>query len=155
MKDVVHREIDIGSESVESIWPCLRDVDLLSSCSSAIKDVAAVEPDVSWSVVLKRRVGRFEMSAPLQVEIAAEEVGRRIAIVGRGIDRKMGARLEFDAALTVADGAAADRLSLELSYEMTGQLASLGSGVIRRHASELVDEFCTNLAAALTKRSDR
>ena len=157
MRHELRRELEVRAGAIEEIWPLLRDVDMLSSCSTAVGEVSVDEPDVSWLVTLRRRIGRFEMTAPVKVKIVEEDVGRRLAIRGEGTDRKLGARLELDASLSVLshEGAETLVLLLELDYQMTGQLASLGSAVVRRHAVEMVDEFSGNLVDALSRGVDR
>jgi carbon monoxide dehydrogenase subunit G len=136
----------------EKVWPRLRDVDLLASCSTAVGGVKELVPGQEWSVNLIRRVGRFQLAAPLVITIVGEDDGKALRVQARGSDRKIGARLDVDASMEMEDlGDEGVRLFLRGQYEVTGRIASLGSGVVRRHATELVDEFSTNFSAALAQ----
>lgn len=151
MKSAAQTSIEIENCSIEDMWPRLHDVNMLASCSSAIDDVAEVEPGNAWTAYFTRRVGRFGISVPLRIDMVSDVAGEAITIRGQGLDRKMGSRLSFDAEMRVAEPNAegTSRLALTVEYELTGQVASMGSAVVRKHAEELVSEFGENLARAL------
>src|SRR5690606_3565547 len=119
----------------------LRDVELLSRCSSAIDEVNEKISGKEWSVVLRRRVGRFSVAAPLTVTVVGESELQWLRVHGRGTDTKIGARLDVIAEMQVEQDESGVRLTLDGSYEMTGRIASLGASIVRRHADEMVDEF--------------
>jgi carbon monoxide dehydrogenase subunit G len=154
MQDAFVREMTVSRVRGEDVWPLLRDVDMLAGCSSAIGQVEERKLGQEWSVSLIRKVGRFQMAAPLDVVILSEDEGKELRVEARGTDRKIGARLNVDASMEMDTTDQGDvRLRLRGHYEVTGRIASLGSAIVRRHAIELVDEFSQNLVVAVERRA--
>jgi carbon monoxide dehydrogenase subunit G len=154
MQDTFVREMTVRDALAQDVWPLLRDVELLASCSSAVENEQETTPGTAWTVDLIRKVGRFRLAAPLTVAIVGEEEGRALRIQARGTDRKIGTRLDVEASMeleTVGDTGV--RLTLQGGYEVTGRIASLGSGIVRRHATELIDEFCQGFVSAVEQRT--
>lgn len=155
MQDSFVREMTVRGAAGQEVWPLLRDVDLLASCSTAVGDVQERVEGTEWSVSLVRKVGRFQLAAPLTVAVVGEEEGSVLKVQALGTDRKIGARLDVDASMKMEDLPGGVRLVLTGRYEVTGRIASLGSGIVRRHATEMIDEFVQNFPAAVERRNGR
>lgn len=135
------------------IWEFLHDERSMAECSQHIHDVQMTSPGGAWSAVLTSRIGRFTVSAPLTVTIVEEELGEWLSVEARGHDRKVGTRLHVTAVLRRENGdpeagtEAGSRLHLEGCYEVTGKVANLGSGIVRRHAESMVEDFWTTFTS--------
>jgi carbon monoxide dehydrogenase subunit G len=154
MRETFQRVMTVKGVDVADVWTSLRDVELLASCSSAIGEVAEKVPEKEWSVVLKKTVGRFSVSAPLTVAIVDESEPQSLRVHGRGSDTKIGARLDVTASMQIERIEAGVQLTLDGAYEMTGRIASLGASLVRRHANEMIDEFGGNLPQAMVAAAD-
>lgn len=154
MRETFQRVMTVKGVDVAGVWTSLRDVELLASCSSAIGEVTEKVPDKEWSVVLKKTVGRFSVSAPLTVAIVDESEPQSLRVHGRGSDTKIGARLDVTATMQIEQSEAGVQLTLDGAYEMTGRIASLGASLVRRHANEMIDEFSGNLPQAMVSAAD-
>jgi uncharacterized protein len=154
MRETFRRVMTVKEVDVADIWTSLRDVELLASCSTAIGEVIEKVPEKEWSVVLKKTVGRFSVSAPLTVAIVDEVEPRSLRVHGRGTDTKIGARLDVTASMEIEPTEAGVQLTLDGAYEMTGRIASLGASLVRRHGNEMIDEFTRNLPQAMESATD-
>ncbi len=149
MRETFRRVMVVREVDVADVWTSLRDVELLASCSSSIGGVTEKVPDKEWSVVLKKTVGRFSVSAPLTVAIVDESEQQWLRVHGRGSDTKIGARLDVTASMHIEQVEAGVQLTLDGAYEMTGRIASLGAALVRRHGNEMIDEFSRDLPRAM------
>jgi carbon monoxide dehydrogenase subunit G len=135
--------------SPSDAWATLHDVDQLAAYSSHLGPVTTVEPDRRWKVSLQDRVGPFKLSAPMDVVIVEETSLVEISIRASGQDRGPGTRLVVEASVRLDQANGETQLALSGTYDLRGRVASLGGAVARRQAETMIDEFWTNLTAAL------
>jgi carbon monoxide dehydrogenase subunit G len=72
-----------------------------------------------------------------------------ISIRASGQDRGPGTRLLVEASVRLDQANGETKLALSGTYELRGRVATLGGAVARRQAETMIDEFWTNLTAAL------
>jgi uncharacterized protein len=149
MRETFQRTMVVHDVDVADVWTSLRDVELLAGCSTSVGGVTEQVPDKEWTVVLKKTVGRFSVSAPLTVAIVDESEQRSLRVHGRGTDTKIGARLDVTASMQIEQVESGVQLTLDGAYEMTGRIANLGASLVRRHGNEMIDEFSRNLPQAM------
>lgn len=130
-------------------WDVLVDVPTLVGWVSIVSDAVEHAPLERYTAVLTDRVGPFTLHADLDIDVDQVEVGRHIRIRARGEDRQVASRIavEGELALTPRDGGTL--LAVRGSYEVSGRVAGMGGGMIRKKADTIVREFLEHAAAEL------
>lgn len=148
MKETFSSTVRLVDVDAGYAWPWLRDTEVISSCSSALGRVEELVSGERWSAELVRQVGRFKLSAPLTV--VAQQGGDMVLDVhARGEDTKVGSRLVAHVRLSLSAVPGGSELRVVGDYEVTGKLASLGAGAVRKHANQMVQEFAERLPEAI------
>lgn len=135
----------------ETVWDLSRDYENLASCSSHIQDATERTPGASWEARLTSRIGRFSISAPIQVAIENEKYLEAIVIRLTGEDRAVGTRLSADVVGDLDKGDSWVEVRMHGAYEVTGKVANLGSALVKSQAKKMIDEFWANLAAEMKR----
>lgn len=143
------RELSVLASPEES-WKSLTDVPLLVSWVSIVEDAVEIEPLGRYSAVLMDRLGPFKLRADLDIVITDLTPGRSISFRASGEDRQVGSRLVIEATMDIepreADGTTA---RFQGFYEVTGRVASMGSGTINKKADKIMGEFFAAAESAL------
>jgi uncharacterized protein len=143
------REIAVTADA-ERTWATLTDVPLLVEWVSVVEQAAEITPLDKYSAVLMDRLGPFKLRADLDITLSDVVVGRHVAMRAEGEDRQVGSRVVVLAQLdidTAASGACVVRAAG--TYEVTGRVASMGAGTIRKKADKILDEFFDHVASSL------
>lgn len=131
-------------------WETLTDVDVLAGWVGIVHDVKEISHLESYTAVLQDRVGPFKLRADLKVGAEVLEPGRRIHISASGRDRQVDSRIAVDATLAlVGSDQSGTSVEVQGSYQVTGRVAGMGSGVIKKKADKIMSDFFDNAAAAL------
>ena len=132
------------------VWSALLDVQKVASWLSIVSDVRELEPLRRYSAVLEDRVGPFTLRADLVITVNAEEP--RLRVEASGEDRQVASRITaaIDLALTEENGGT--QVTVGGGYEITGRIATLGAGAIRKKGEHVLDEFVGNLTRELGSR---
>ena len=140
----------------ELVWELVHDYQLLADCSSSVGQLSKVDADLKWKTSLSSQLGPFQISAPLVVEILEDDrESGNLVIVAQGEDKTVGTRLLIRANATIQpDSATAGAIvSLNGAYEVSGKVANLGSGLVKRHADRMLTEFWWNLLKVMDRRA--
>lgn len=150
MQETFERSLEVGNDRA-SVWHLLNDVETLASCSKHIRDVRESAEGKAWTAVLQSGGGLFRVSAPIAIRVVDQMDDDHIAIEANGQDRVADTKLTVNAAITIRDGEAPDKLFVELvgSYEVIGTAATMGSTIVRSQAKSMVNEFWTKLEKVL------
>lgn len=148
MRGTFERSTRIAASQAD-IWATLHDVDQLASFSSHLGPVTIVEPDRRWTTSLQDRVGPFQLSAPMDVEIVEETAMLEVSIRASGQDGGPGTRLAVEATVHIDSTTGDAKLSLYGWYDLKGKVATLGRSVAKRQAATMIDEFWANLTGSL------
>jgi carbon monoxide dehydrogenase subunit G len=143
------REITVTADA-ERTWATLTDVPLLVEWVSVVEQAEEISPLEKYSAVLMDRLGPFKLRADLDITLSNVEVGKHVAMRAEGEDRQVGSRVVVLAQLdidTAASGACVVRATG--TYEVTGRVASMGAGTIRKKADKILDEFFDHVALSL------
>jgi uncharacterized protein len=136
--------------SPEETWKTLTDVPLLVSWVSIVEDASEIEPLGRYTAVLMDRLGPFKLRADLDIVVTDLVPGRTITFNASGEDRQVGSRLVIEATMTIepqdAEGSVARFNGV---YEVTGRVASMGSGTINKKADKVMAEFFAAAESAL------
>jgi carbon monoxide dehydrogenase subunit G len=143
------RELTVLASPEES-WKSLTDVPLLVSWVGIVEDAEELEPLGRYSAVLMDRLGPFKLRADLDIVVTDLTPGRSISFRASGEDRQVGSRLVIEATMDIAsrepEGSTARFTGF---YEVTGRVASMGSGTINKKADKIMGEFFAAAESAL------
>jgi carbon monoxide dehydrogenase subunit G len=143
------RELTVLASPEES-WKSLTDVPLLVSWVGIVEDAEEIEPLGRYSAVLMDRLGPFKLRADLDIVVTALTPGRSISFRASGEDRQVGSRLVIEATMDIEprepEGTTA---RFQGFYEVTGRVASMGSGTINKKADKIMGEFFSAAESAL------
>jgi carbon monoxide dehydrogenase subunit G len=131
------------------VWDAMNDVRRVASWLSIVRDVKDVEPPRRYSALLEDRLGPFAMRADLEVAVEADEQARRMRVSAGGEDRQIASRISAAIDLLVEPLGAGTAVSVTGRYEITGRIATLGSGPIRKKGDKVLEEFFANLGREL------
>jgi carbon monoxide dehydrogenase subunit G len=136
--------------SPEQSWKTLTDVPQLVSWVSIVEDAAELEPLGRYTAVLMDRLGPFKLRADLDIEVTALDPGRSISFRASGEDRQVGSRLVIEATMAIEPGEPEGSVAgFTGYYEVTGRVASMGSGTINKKADKIMNEFFAAAESAL------
>src|SRR5688500_19840933 len=77
---------------------------------------------------------------------------RQMHVTASGEDRQVASRISATIELAVQPDGAGTSLGVAGKYEVTGKVATLGSGAIRKKGDKILQEFCENAAKELGGR---
>lgn len=134
----------------ERVWTFLWDIEALAACIPGCREARVVEPDRRYEAVIGERIGPFKVQFPLQIEVIEADRPRRLVAAAAGRDHSVGSSLKLRLDLEiipVADGQT--ELHLRTDLTILGKIASLGHGVIKRKADDVMTQFAQAVRAAL------
>jgi carbon monoxide dehydrogenase subunit G len=136
--------------SPDQAWKTLTDVPLLVSWVSIVEGATELEPLGRYTAVLMDRLGPFKLRADLDIVVTDLQDGRAIAFRASGEDRQVGSRLVIEARMEIEPGEPEGSTArFQGFYEVTGRVASMGSGTINKKADKIMGEFFAAAESAL------
>ena len=136
-----HRELMLAS-SPEETWRALTDVRALVGWISIVEMGLEIEPLARYSGVLMDRLGPFKLRADLDIEVTDVVEGRSLRVTAEGEDRQVRSRLAIGVSMSLSERSPAGTIVVfRGTYEVTGKVASMGSGTINKKAEKVLDEF--------------
>jgi carbon monoxide dehydrogenase subunit G len=136
------------SATPAAVWDALLDVRRVASWLSIVGDVRDVEPPRRYRALLEDRLGPFAMRADLDVTVDSRP-DHRMHVGAAGEDRQVASRISATIDLTLEPHDGGANLTVSGRYEITGKVATLGSGAIRKKGDKVLDEFFANLGRDL------
>lgn len=130
-------------------WETLTDIDRLAGWVGIVHDVHEIILLEKYTAVLQDQVGPFKLRADLDVTAEVLEPGRHIRIVAGGRDRQVDSRISVSATLALVPDNAGTSIQVEGTYQVTGRVAAMGAGVIKKKADRVLEDFFGNAADAL------
>lgn len=134
----------------EQAWEVLTDVDRLARWVGIVQEVVELSRLEKYSAVLLDRVGPFKLRADLEISVTVVRDGAEVEVEAAGRDRAVDSRIAVHARLLLCaadDGGST--IATEGRYEVTGKVASMGSGVIQKKADRILEGFFSNAALEL------
>lgn len=141
------REIEIAN-SREKVWRFLWDVDRFIACVPGCKEAVTVEAGKNYAATMTEKVGPFRVEFPMKIEVLESRELEYIKALATGNDSKVGSRMKVELEVGLSGEGDKTKLSLAVSVDILGKLATLGHSMIKRKAEQVMDEF----AAALKKK---
>ena len=133
----------------EAVWTTLLNFPRVASWLSVVRDLREVEAQRRYTTMLEDRVGPFAMRADLAIDVSVNGAERRLHVAGSGEDRQIASRISAALDLAVVPSSTGcDRL-VTGRYEITGRIATLGSGAIRKKGDKVLEDFFANLTREL------
>ena len=148
MQQDVSRTVRVAA-SPESAWSTILDFPKVASWLSVVRDLKEVEPMRRYATVLEDRVGPFAMRADLAIDVAADETKKTLKVSGSGEDRQIASRISAALDLGVAGVDGGSDIAVSGRYEITGKVATLGAGAIRKKGDKVLEDFFKNLEREL------
>lgn len=132
------------------IWEVLWDVERIARCIRGVSDVVVIEPERKYSARITQRVGPFQVSFPLLIEVLESRPTSLITVVGSGRDAKLASRLKGKMRLSLSPASESTSvLDIDTDVSLQGRLAALGQGIVARKADEELGHFKAALGREL------
>ena len=137
--------------SPDDVWQAINDVRRVASWLSIVREVRDVEPPRRYAALLEDRIGPFAMRADLDV-VVEPTTGRQMRVTASGEDRQVASRISATIELAVWPDGDGSALGATGRYEVTGKVATLGAGAIRKKGDRILDEFFASATKELGGR---
>ena len=147
----VSRTVHVAA-SPEQAWSTILDFPKVASWLKVVRDLKEVEPMRRYTTVLEDRLGPFAMRADLAIDVTADEAAKRLKVSGAGEDRQIASRISAALDLAVVPQDAGTDVVVTGRYEITGKIATLGAGAIRKKGDKVLQDFFANLTKELGGR---
>ncbi len=133
----------------DAAWATLLDVQRVASWLPVVRDLKELEPLRRYSTVLEDRVGPFAMRADLAIDVSADEAARTLHVSGSGEDRQVASRISATLDLAIVPQGEGSDIVVSGRYEITGRIATLGAGAIRKKGDKVLEDFFANVTREL------
>ena len=137
--------------SPDAVWDAVNDVRRVASWVSIVREVRDVDPPRRYAALLEDRLGPFAMRADLDLNVKRGD-GRRMRVTASGEDRQVASRIAATIELAVESDGAGTSLGVTGRYEITGRVATLGAGAIRKKGERILQEFFDSASKELGGR---
>lgn len=136
--------------SPERSWTVLTDVNRLANWVGIVHDVVELSRLESYTAILLDRVGPFKLRADLEITAHVLRDGYEIELDASGHDRAVDSRIAVRALLRLDNAEHGGTTILtQGKYQVTGRVASMGSGVIQKKAERILEDFYSNAGREL------
>ena len=135
--------------SPEKAWSTILDFPKVASWLSVVRDLKEVERMKRYTTLLEDRVGPFAMRADLAIDVAADEARKTLKVSGSGEDRQIASRISAALELAIVPQDGATEVVVTGRYEITGRIATLGAGAIRKKGDKVLEDFFASLTREL------
>ena len=133
----------------ERLWELLMDVPRVGQCIPGVEKIEPVD-DGGYRGVLKVHVGPIRLT--LEGAIAIEERDRdawRASMKAEANDRRAGGGIRARMTMQLAPAPGGTELAVETDLSVLGKIGEFGQPIIKKKADGLMQQFATNLQAAL------
>lgn len=130
-------------------WAVLLDFQRVASWLPVVHDLHEVERLAKYTTVLQDKVGPFAFKADLMIEVTADQAARHLRVSGSGEDRQVASRISATLDVGVAPQGEGSDVVVSGRYEITGRIATLGAGAIRKKGDKVLEDFFANLEREL------
>ena len=144
MRDSIDRVMP-SPVSVEPTWEWISDLTQVAGAVRMLTDVQVLDPGAAYHAVLMDRVGPFRLRADLDIRVNEWAAPRRMRLSAAGEDQHVGSRIVVDGLLEVVEEGTGAAVRLSGTYEVTGTVASMGGGTIRKKVDAMLDDLARGL----------
>ena len=104
----------------------------------------------SYTAVLEDKVGPFSLRADLSVSVEVAAEGRAIRVEASGRDRAVNSKIDIEGTLTLSgQPSGGTELAVRGSYQVTGRVATMGAGIVRKKGDMAIEQFLEGARQAL------
>jgi len=132
----------------------MMDIPAVSRCVPGVDGVAQIDA-TTYAGVMSVRVGPIQIKLDGRVILAErDDAGRQARMDLQAADKRVNGAVnaKMRMQLAPAEGGQTD-LEIHTDANVMGKLGEFGQSVIRKKADQIVQEFATNLSAAVAARS--
>lgn len=130
-------------------WQVLTDLPTLVSWLTIVDQAKELEPLRHYTAVLADHVGMFTLRADLDITLSDVLEGKQVRVTAKGEDRQVSSRIGVDAYLRLSGDDSGCTVAVDGTYEVSGKVATMGAGTIRKKADKVMNEFFTAAETAL------
>lgn len=131
-------------------WEVLTDVGVFASWVGIVHSVKEIEHLKSYTAVLEDRVGPFSLRADLTVSVDVDD-GTVVHVEASGRDRAVNSKIDIEGTLTLSEQpSGGTELSVRGSYQVTGRVATMGAGIVRKKGDMAIEQFLAGARQALS-----
>ncbi len=134
----------------EEVWAFFWDLSHLVRCIPGCREATMIEEKARYKTLVSEQVGPFRVEFDLEVFVKEVEEPTRIHAMADGKDNHTRSRVhvDLDVKLEPIDEG---KIAVQMRTEVTlfGKLASLGHGIIRHKAQEVMKQFAEAVRAEL------
>ena len=133
----------------------MMDIPAVSRCVPGVDGVALIEGE-TYSGVMRVRVGPIQVRLDGRVILAERDEAARLArmdlqAADKRLNGAVNARMRMQ--LSAADDGRQTDVEIRTDANVMGKLGEFGQAVIRKKADQIVQEFASNLSAAIAARA--
>ena len=144
------KQVEINTPRSD-VWAFLWDVEQLASCVPGCREAHTVEQKKRYTARVGEKIGPFKVEFPLEIEVLEVDEPRRLTARASGKDSMVGSAIKVDLIVDLADAAAGTDLRVTVDVNILGKLGTLGHGMIKRRADEIVGQFADAIRQRLEK----
>ena len=137
------------STPAEAVWATITDVERLVGWVSILHGAREIERLARYSATLEDRLGPFKLRAELGITVEDVVAPHRLRVRARGEDRQVRSAIAVLADVWLEERSTGLDLCFAGQYEVTGKIATMGSGVIHDKARKIIGEFSESVRAEL------
>jgi carbon monoxide dehydrogenase subunit G len=130
-------------------WRVITDVPTLVGWVSLLREAQTISELDKYRATLQDKIGMFALKADLDITVVEHVEPNHIVVHAEGEDRQVASRIVVDATVRLADEGAGSQVHVTGSYEVSGRVATLGAGAIKKKAGRILDEFFGSLEREL------
>ena len=138
----------------DQVWAFMMDIPAVSRCVPGVDGVAQID-ETTYAGVMNVRVGPIQIKLDGRVILAErDDAGRQARMDLQAADKRVNGAVNAKMRMQLADaeGGQTD-VEIHTDANVMGKLGEFGQSVIRKKADQIVQEFATNLSAAVAART--
>jgi len=137
----------------EKVWNFIWDVDRFIACVPGCKEAKTLENAKIYTATMVEKVGPFRVEFPMRIEVEQSEPLTHIKARATGSDSKIGSLMKIDLDVNLKEEGNGTLLSLVITVDILGKLATLGHSIMKRKANQVMAEFVQELKKHLEGES--
>jgi carbon monoxide dehydrogenase subunit G len=126
----------------DTAWRVITDVPSLVGWVSLLQEAQTISE-------LEDKIGMFALKADLDITVVEYSEPDHIVVHAEGEDRQVASRIVVDATVRLSDEGTGSQVHVTGAYEVSGRVATLGAGAIKKKAGRILDEFFGSLEREL------
>ena len=137
----------------EKVWNFIWDVDRFIACVPGCKEAKTLENAKIYTATMVEKVGPFRVEFPMRIEVEQSVPLSHIKARASGSDSKIGSLMKIDLDVNLKEEGSGTLLSLGVTVDILGKLATLGHSIMKRKANQVMAEFVQELKKHLEGES--